>query len=162
MRIPPLDIKIMIESNPLKSRIVVRRLAVVFSSTRLVESHRRTVLATSVRIVTWPRSYRRLVGRRMRHVRSIACLCAPAPAWMHNMLAATRTRADSTPLQLASQIMIIIIIPIIMMIIRIMIMTSTKHAHTHNDHNDHNDHTHNNSDIIHLHIHTYMYLHLYY
>ena len=28
MRIPPLDVKIMLESNPLKSRILVRRLAV--------------------------------------------------------------------------------------------------------------------------------------
>ena len=32
MRIPPLKLKIMLESNPLKSRILVRRLAVVRSS----------------------------------------------------------------------------------------------------------------------------------
>ena len=32
MRIPPLKIKIMLESNPLKSRIVVRRLAVLAPS----------------------------------------------------------------------------------------------------------------------------------
>ena len=34
LRIPPLEIKIMLESNPLKSRILVRRLAV--GSTRVL------------------------------------------------------------------------------------------------------------------------------